>query len=209
MKCKKRIKAKLFFCFFAILTIVVLLFIYFEMVVNPMVVRIASAKVDSVATTAISDAIYDVICENELKYSDFVNISYDSSGNITSITSNVDKMNLFARDLSTKSQIYLDNIGKLSVNIPLGAFTGLEAFSSIGPEISLKMLPIGSVITSFRTSFDYAGINQTRHSIYVDASTILSVILPTSSKKLEFVTSALVCESVIVGKVPSVYLGGN
>lgn len=189
--------------------IIVLSFFYLEIVVNPIVIRIASAKVDSIATTAISDAIYDVVSEDGVSYDDFINISYDSSGNISVITSNVEKMNTFARNLSTKSQILLDEMEQISIKVPVGAFTGLEALSSVGPEVNLRMIPIGSVITSFRTNFDSAGINQTRHSIFVDVNTIISVILPTSSKKIEFLTSALVCESVIVGKVPNFYLNGG
>lgn len=205
----KKIKTKFFISLFSILFIVVLLFLYMELVVNPMVLNIAYAKVDSLATTAISDAIFNVVNQSGTNYDDLVNITYDNENNISSITANMEKINFLARELSTKAQIYLDNIGQCGVEIPLGAFTGLEALSQVGPDISLRMTPIGSVITTFNTTFDSAGINQTRHSIFVDVNTVISVILPTSSQKITFVTSALVCESIIVGKVPDVYLQGG
>ena len=161
---------------------------------------------DSIATTAVSDAIFDVINNEQADYSSVINVSYASDGSITSITSNMEKMNYISRDISTKSQIYLDNLGQIGFKVALGAFTGLEFMSNIGPKITLRMTPIGSVITSFRSSFEEAGINQTKQSIFVDVNTLIGVILPTSSQKINFVTSALLCESVIVGKVPNVYL---
>ena len=173
-----------------------------------MVLRIAEAEIDSVATTRISDAIFDVVNQNGVDYSDLVKISYDSDGNVSSIISNMEKMNFLSRELSTKSQILLDQMGELGVKISLGAFTGFASPSYFGPKINIIMTPIGSVVSKFNSSFLSAGINQTRHSIYVDVDTVISVILPTSSKKIKFVTSALVCENIIVGKVPSVYLQG-
>ena len=205
---KRRFKAKLFVILSIFFVVFVLVFIYFEMVVNPMVLRIAQAEVDSVATTAISDAIFEVVNDENIDYNDIVNISYDESGAITSITSNMEKMNYLARQLSTKAQILLDNLGDLGVKIALGAFTGLEALAAIGPKVDVKMTPIGSVITTFNSSFDSAGINQTKHSIYVDVNTSVNIVLPTSSKKMTFLTSAIICESIIIGKVPNVYVNG-
>lgn len=205
---KRRFKAKLFVILSIFFVLFVLVFIYFEMVVNPMVLRIAQAEIDSVATTAISDAIFEVVNDENIDYNDIVNISYDESGAITSITSNMEKMNYLARQLSTKAQILLDNLGDLGVKIALGAFTGLEALAAIGPKVDVKMTPIGSVITTFNSSFDSAGINQTKHSIYVDVNTSVNIVLPTSSKKMTFLTSAIICESIIIGKVPNVYVNG-
>lgn len=121
----------------------------------------------------------------------------------------MEKINYLARELSTKAQILLDQMGGAGVKVALGAFTGLDVFTQFGPDVTLRMMPIGSVITSFTSTFESAGINQTKHSIFIDVNTSISVILPTSSKRLHFVTSALVCESIIVGKVPIVYLDNS
>ena len=205
-RCKRKLRTKFFVSLFVVFFVVVILFVYIELVVNPMVLRLAEAEVDSVATTVISDAIFDVVTKEGVGYSDLVNITYDSDGKITSIVSNMEKMNYLARELSTKSQIYLDNMGDLGVKVAIGAFTGMESLSTFGPKVNVRMTPIGSVITSFNSNFISAGINQTRHSIYVDVKTVISVILPTSSKKIDFLTSALLCENIIVGDVPTVYL---
>ena len=50
------------------------------------------------------------------------------------------------------------------------------------------------------------GINQTLHSIYIDVSAKVEIILPIDNIEVECPSSALVCESVIVGRVPQFYL---
>ena len=70
-------------------------------------------------------------------------------------------------------------------------------------------MPIGSVITSFSSSFESAGINQTKHSLYIDANITISVILALTTKHVDFVTQVLICENIIVGKVPEFYFSAG
>lgn len=205
----KKIKTKVVITLVVVLLLFVIVFIYLDLVVNPIIIKIAESKIDSVATTAVSDAIFVVVNDGNIDYNDLVDIKYDSEGNIQSISSNTVKMNYFARELSAKAQLYLDKIAGEGISIPIGAFTGMPIFSDLGPSYNLKLYPIGSNITSFSSKFTSAGINQTMHSIYIDINASMSVILPTRTQKIEFVTSALVCETIIVGKIPSVYLSGG
>lgn len=208
-KKKSKFKSRLYRSLIILLLLIAIVIAYLELVVNPIIINIAEAKVDSVATTAISDAIFKVVTDNDVEYDDLVEIIYDSTGNIASIVSNTYKMNYFARELSTHAQILLDKIAATGIDIPIGAFTGMPAFSDVGPNCNLKLSPIGSVITAFNSKFTSAGINQTLHSLYVDVNTSISVVLPTRSRKIEFITQALVCETIIVGKIPDVYLNGS
>lgn len=187
-----------------IVVLIAIAFIFVEVVVNPIILNVVEAQVDSLGTTAISDAIYEVVNKEEISYDDLVKITYDKDDSVASIVSNMEKLNHLAREVSTKAQVLLDEMSGQSVKVPLGVFTGLEVFAQYGPKINLSLMPIGSVITTFDSVFETAGINQTKHSIYVDVNTVISVVLPTSTKKIAFVTSALVCECVIVGKVPDI-----
>lgn len=187
-----------------IVVIIVIAFVFLEVIVNPIILNIVEAQVGSLGTTAVSDAIYEVVNKESISYNDLVKITYDKDDSVASIVANMEKLNHLAREVSTQAQILLDKMAGQSIKVPLGAFTGLEVFAQYGPKINLSLMPIGSVITTFDSVFETAGINQTKHSIYVDVNTVVSVILPTSTKKIAFVTSALVCECVIVGKVPDI-----
>lgn len=70
-------------------------------------------------------------------------------------------------------------------------------------------MPIGNVLCKFSSKFTSAGINQTLHSIFVDVQTSVSIILPTRTVQVGGSSQVLIAESVIVGKVPDVYLNGN
>lgn len=212
MKCKKKkrlaFKVKAVICLGVVFSLILAAFLHFYFIVGPKVVEISRSQVDSVATTMISDAIYNVMLDKNYNYDDFVDIKYSSNNEITSISANSIKLNKFARELSTEAQILLDSISDNSIKIPLGTFTGINALSALGPKVKVYIMPIGSVITSFSSQFESVGINQVRHSIFIDVNIAISVVLPLGSKNVDFVTQVLICENIIVGKVPDVYLNG-
>ena len=59
------------------------------------------------------------------------------------------------------------------------------------------------------SQFIEKGINQTLHSIYVDIKGDVKLEIPFSNYKNELKSSVLVCETVLVGKVPELYLNGK
>lgn len=212
MKCKKKkrlaFKVKAAICLGVVFSLLLAAFLYFYFIVGPKVVEVSRAQVDSVATTVVSDAIYNVMLDKNYSYDDFVDIKCSSNNEISSISANSINLNKFARELSTEAQILLDGLVDSSIKVPLGSFTGINALSALGPKISVHIMPIGSVITSFSSQFESVGINQVRHSIFIDVNIAISVILPLGSKNVDFVTQVLICENIIVGKVPDVYLNG-
>ena len=98
-------------------------------------------------------------------------------------------------------------MGQNGVSVPLGAFTGLPFLAGVGPQISIKMLPIGVMSLAFDNLFTSVGINQTNHSIYVKLSASVSLVLPAYKASVDSETNVLISQCVIVGKVPNTYLG--
>ena len=203
------LKAKALVCLGVILFILIAAFLHFTFIVGPLVVEVSRAQVDSVATTAISDAIYKVMMEQNYAYDDFIDVKYNTAGDVSSIAAKSIELNKFARELSTEAQIELDGITELGISVPLGTFSGINALSGVGPKVKVRIMPIGSVITSFTSSFESAAINQTKHSLYIDVNITISVILPLTTKNIDFITQVLICENIIVGKVPDFYLDGD
>lgn len=204
-KSSGKIKVAIWLC--SIFFMFVLFFLYFHLVVGPKVVEVSRSQVDSIATTVVSDGIYNVMLDKNYQYDDFVDIKYSQTGEIVSISANSIALNKFARELSTETQIQLDTIIDHSIAIPLGSFTGINALSALGPKVNVQIMPIGSVLTSFSSQFESVGINQVRHSLFIDVNVTIAVILPLGSQNIDFVTQVLICENIIVGKVPEVYLG--
>ena len=183
--------------------------VYLECVVNPLIVSTAKQSIFSLSTSAVSDAVYEVLSTENLTYDDLVTISYDSDGNVKLINLETIKMNLIARQFYKVAQVYLDEMGKNGVGISVGAFTGLPFLAGLGPKINIKLENIGAMTSTFESVFTSAGINQTNHAIYIRLYASVNLLLPAYRGAVDSVTEMLVAESVIVGKVPEVYLGQN
>ena len=75
-----------------------------------------------------------------------------------------------------------------------------------GPQLKVSIEPIGTVSVNFKTSFQSAGINQTRHRIYLEAKTQVKVVIPLTTSTKEVKTEIPICETIIVGDVPQSYV---
>ncbi len=159
----------------------------------------------SITTVAVNDAIYYTLSDN-LRYEDLITVSSDKEGNILAITSNALQINRIARDAAYMSQQNLDKMSEAGIEVPLGAFTGVEAWAGFGPKMNIKIIPISNVECRFVSEFEEAGINQTKHSIYLEIVADISIILPSETSNFASLTQVLICESVLVGKVPDTYL---
>ena len=159
----------------------------------------------SITTVAVNDAVYYTLSD-KLRYEDLVGIERSDGGEIQAISSNAFQINRIARDTAYMSQENLNKMSEDGVEVPLGALSGVEAWAGFGPKIHLKIIPISNVSCKFVSKFDAAGINQTKHSIYLEIVADISIIMPSGTSNFASLTEVLVCESVLVGKVPETYL---
>ena len=198
-KIKRRVAAAVICLFF--IGIVVLL----HRNVTNVLKSIAEASMRSITTVAVNDAVYYTLSD-KLRYEDLVGIERSDGGEIQAISSNAFQINRIARDTAYMSQEKLNKMSEDGVEVPLGALSGVEAWAGFGPKIHLKIIPISNVSCKFVSKFDAAGINQTKHSIYLEIVADISIIMPSGTSNFASLTEVLVCESVLVGKVPETYL---
>jgi sporulation protein YunB len=83
------------------------------------------------------------------------------------LQANTMSMNRIAAETALRIQESLRQMGTKKVGIPLGSVLGSEIFANLGPSFNIDILPMGTVIVDFITDFEEAGINQTRHKIYL------------------------------------------
>ena len=189
-------------CVFFVLLVV---YIMFSIIVNPVIVNTIELRVKSISTRAMNSAIADVVMGSVI-YDDLINIVTDELGNISMIQANSLEINNLTKNLAQATENKIEQYGKNGVSIAVGSFTGIPLFVGMGPNVNLKATPIGAVSCSFVSKFESAGINQTIHRIYVDVTANVGVVLPLVTKKFITKQQLLVSESIIVGSVPEVYL---
>ncbi len=166
---------------------------------------IAEANMRSVTTVAVNDAIYYTLSDG-VRYEDLVTVEKDAAGNVVSLTSNPLQINRIARDAAYMSQQNLQKMSESGVEVPLGAFTGIEAWAGFGPKIRMKIIPISNVACKFVSGFEAQGVNQTKHSIYLEIVADISIVMPSGTSNFASLTEVLICESILLGKVPDTYL---
>ena len=203
---KKNRKFKRFKIIFVLICLLTIgTWVYFQRNVTKVLISISEATIRSITTVAVNDAIYYTL-NDAMRYDDLISIVRDSDGNVTSITTDSLKINRIARDTAYLSQENLTKMSAEGIMVPIGALTGIEALAGFGQKINIKIIPISNVECRFVSKFRQAGINQTLHSLYLEIVSDISIILPSKSTNLASTIEVLICESVITGKIPDVYL---
>ncbi len=206
---KKRRKISRKKKFFLILLIVVIvaiaIFIYFQRNVTRVLISISEATMRACTTIAVNDAVYYTLSD-EMRYEDLVSVERDEQGNITAVSANVLKINKIARDTASISQSNLKNLSLNGIPVPLGALTGIEAFAGLGPRIHFRIIPVSSVSCDFSSAFESVGINQTKHTIYLNVIADISIVMPSRTERFSVLTEIMVGEFVIVGDIPETFL---
>ncbi len=208
---KKRhmpIRFKIGICLCVLFIIILCIFLYLNYVVNPVIIELSTAQTRSLSQKAVEEAVYQTINTGFI-YDDLITITHDENGDVMYISTNSLQINLLARELVKNAQIELESMGNNGIDIPVGTFTGMPIFVGRGPEINIKLLPIGSIHCKFSSEFIEAGINQTNHKIYLTVTTNVSVILPTANQTVQTTTQIMIAESIIVGKIPDTYLNSS
>ncbi len=191
-----------------IVLIVVILMLFLSFAENRLRVcmtEISEYRVKSIVTRVVGNAVNENFPEN-IDYSDIVTISKDENGKITSIQTEVAKLNRIFANVSLGIQEQMYSLEDEKISIPLGAIFGNSIFAARGPGINIKIIPAGSVEMDFKSEFTSAGINQTRHRIYLLVNTEVGLVVPFVEKKTVIATSLPVAETVIVGDVPDYYI---
>jgi sporulation protein YunB len=168
----------------------------------------AYANAYSLAVKVINSAVADVM-RTGVTYEDLITIHMSDQGQVTMLQANTIRMNELATSVALQAQEKLQDASNQIIQIPLGAALGINFLAGSGPNISVKILPVGAVSTQFITEFESAGINQSRHKILLSAKTTVRMVIPTGSKQVEMVSSIPIAESIIVGAVPDTFVDVN
>ena len=202
---KKHRKAKRLLIFLlVVMTFAGIIMFYFSRYVNPVILTTSETKVKMLTSRAVNSAISEILNNNNI-YDDLITISQDSVGNVNMIQANAVSINRLSKDIARLALVKIESIGDQGISIPLGSFTGMPILMGRGPEVLIKIVPIGTLDCIFKSEFVSAGINQTVHRIYLEVTSVVNLILPIFDNPVQTYTEVLICESVIVGDVPEFY----
>ena len=157
------------------------------------------------ATEYLNEAVRDIM-GGQATYEDMITVRTDAQGRVTMLQANAVRMNELAAYTALQAQARLESAEAQSVSIPLGAALGIPFLSGLGPRIQVRIVPVSAVSAAFSTEFESAGINQTRHKIYLSLHTTVRLVIPSGARQVSLGGQMLIAESIIVGEVPQSYV---
>ncbi len=172
---------------------------------KPVMTSMATARVSNLVNRIVSAAVNEAVENGSIDYQNFVIFEKDETGHITALRSNVAEVNRMQGQITDEILHRLSEVATSELEIPLGTLTGSALLAGRGPSLFVRMQAVGSASAAFRNQFTAAGINQTRHQIFLDVDVYMSILLPGMKTSTRVSNEIAVAETVIVGGVPDTY----
>ena len=178
-------------------------FWYLNARLRPLLLGLAAARVEASSAQAMNEAILEVLCRPEAR--ELLSVRSSDQGHISLLSADAGRLNLLGADCAIAAQKRIQNLGEQGVTVALGTVSGVPAFTGLGPRLTFRFTPVGTVRSAFHSEFLSAGINQTMHRITLELNATVRVGLPGKASAVTITVQAPVAESVIVGDVPEAY----
>ncbi|MBR6580852.1 MAG: sporulation protein YunB [Ruminococcus sp.] len=188
--------------FVSVIILLIFSFIKLDKAVRPSAQMQAEQLSEHTAYQIITDTVSRYIAESDCTYSKFSTIVYDEYGNVSSVEALAENINFIQSELTSEINENLHISGKTQAEIPLGNISGSYLLADKGPVIKIGICPVGTAEVKLVSTFDTAGINQTRHRIYAEISADMASSFPLYSFETKVKFDYLIAETIIIGDVP-------
>ncbi len=191
-----------------VLVLIAVLYLVVDSMIRPTILSLSEARLRAIGVKAMNDAVRETIGASGVTYSDLIHIEKDDKGKISLITANTVLMNNIAAQTAMAAQDKILSAGRQGVNIPIGTIIGGPLTTGRGPAITILFEPVGSVTTDIIAEFEDAGINQTRHKIFLVLDASVRILVGNAAQTVEIYSKVLISDTIIVGEVPQGYYKG-
>ena len=172
---------------------------------RPMLENLATARCANTVSRIVVAAVNDAVENGWMEYDRLVKFDKDSDGRVTALSSNMAEFNRLQSAIIDEVLEKLSEVTTKELSVPVGTLLGSPFLAGRGPLIRVRMQSVGSSSAHFENAFTSAGINQTKHQIYLVVDVYVSILLPGFSTTTKFSNTYSVAETVIVGSVPDNY----
>lgn len=161
---------------------------------DELITEAVKAEIQSCINTALNE-------ELSKADSEFVTVSRDDSGKVSSVIANTAQLNSLKHGVLSQLEKQLN--GNVTARVPLGSLTGVRVLNGRGPCVSIKLKLETSVSVSFNAELISAGVNQSCHKITASVAAESFSQSKRFSVAVSATATAVLAEAVIVGEVPS------
>ena len=189
-----------------VLLVLIAIFLYIQLILSPLIVELAKARVDNRASYIINEAIETQMQSDDIDYEHIVFLEKDVNGNITALKTNINEVNRMKTQILSVIDDLLLDLDVNEIGIPMGSLFLPELFSGMGPKLPVKIMSVSASDAEFHNEFSEAGINQTSHRMMMDVTITMTVLTPMGAESITVTSAVVVAETVIVGLVPESYV---
>lgn len=172
---------------------------------RPALDALAVAQARWVATEAMQQAVLDKVA-GQVSYNNLIQPGSSEGGQVVFMQADALGISRLQAAAQLAIQERLAGLQGQTYYLPLGQVLGLRLLAAYGPPVPVRFVPMGTVKVNVGDTFESAGINQTRHCIYLQAESEVQVIAPFNRDKVQVATTIPVAEAIIVGPVPRTYV---
>ena len=204
---RKRTGKRRFLLFSLFALFIAIPVVYSKYCVSAVVSEICRDKTYAFSAKAVNEAVLQ--SAKTADYTDLVTVVKNENGDITLISADSLKMNALGNEIVKTTKLLLESELKNGIEMPWLAFSGIKFLSGYGKEVTFKAITVSAITCDFCGEFRSVGINQTLHSIYTQIICEIKINMPIEEQRSRCETKVLLAESVLVGKVPEIYLGNK
>jgi len=166
------------------------------------------SAVAAYATKTGNECIYNSVKKcitNKVIYSDIIHIKENQSGEITLLSADTLKIAALKTEIINEIEKNISSCSKNKIILRAGAAQSNPIFSAFGPAFVIKVNPDVIISAEFRDNFTSKGINNIRHTIYIDTEILFTVSSSFYKKTFTISDSVPIADTVISGKIPEYY----
>lgn len=196
------------FIFFNIILWAIYIFLMqFDKYVVPSALQISEKYAINIVNQEINTSVQNTINSLNLTTNDF--ISKEVISDTSYLDVNTMLINNICSTVSNNISQKLQHISDTKVDIPIGVFSGTNAFSNLGPNLKITISTIGDSRVDYETVFKSVGINQINLEIYLTIETSIAIINPLYKENINITRKLMLINTIFNGEVPSTYLNTN
>lgn len=202
--CKKNAQTWLFRVACALL-IISIITVLMDMKMRPIIETVGGTALKNSLSNVLDGSVNDMVDDLGVRYEDMVDIQKDANGTITAIKLNSTAINGYKTEISDGCSDRLGDFTETTVPIPLGSLIGGSFFNGRGFCINVDATIYGFAVTDVVSEFESAGINQTRHRIYLNVQASAHAYMGLCHLNESVDETIILVETIIVGEVPQTY----
>ena len=168
--------------------------------------KFVESKAKFIANEIINNTIIEAL--TTMGEEEFFVLGKNNEGRIISSTTNTVAMNLFKSRLHNQLNERFGKIEDSNFGVPILNIIGMDWMSGWGAKIPVRLLYNGSILADFENEFISAGINQTKHVIYIKTNADVWAIISGRQILCQVENRIPVAEVVVMGDVPNLWLNG-